>query len=393
MSDTATIEAPETTPAAALDTLPTITSSNFVDSIEAAFGGIPEPVIPVPDTVEPEPEKQEPTKPAEPTAPEVTEVTEPVVEDPLNELNEIEDTTKDWTPEAARRFKELKTQNKEFKARLQELETQLKQTEQVANESKALAENPEYQELQKRVQEYETKMIVSRLEESYAFKQAVAEPLNELAVQADTIAQRHSINSDDLFEAIALEDSAAQDERLSELLVDVPERDRAKIYRIIDEVAPILKRREELVSNAEAALREAEELEQEQAKAQLREKATARKDAASKVLDTVKSKIPFITTVDGLDLEAITAHAAETDPSLLDPVQGAYQAMSGKILPKLVPYVMELQKEIDALTDKLAAYAQADPKTGGGSGTEFSSSKPATEGGFLEAITAQLGGR
>jgi hypothetical protein len=317
-----------------------------------------------------------------------TPIETPQSNDPLSDLD-FGDDAKDWTPQAARRFKELKAELKTYKTRAEELEQDTMQKATRLQELEALANNPEYQQLQERVAQYEQQMIVSKLEQSQAYQQLVEQPLMQLVSEADAIAEKYSVDSNLLIEAIANSDEAMQEEQLSELLANASDRDKFRIYKIIEETQPILQQRQVLQENAEAALREAEQLEQQQ---HLVARVQQRQEAANAVASKLQNKLAFLSGVEGVDLAAMANEAAQLDPSSLDPVTGTYQAMAAKLLPKMAAQYMNLQKEIDSLTSRLADYDRSAPKAGGGSLN--SSSAPAALDGksFVDAVAAAFGG-
>jgi hypothetical protein len=359
-------------------------NGGFVESLDSFFASMDNPA--------PEPTS---TSTPEPTPEPVKETTETASEpsdnklDALAELDSVE--PKDWTPEAARRFKELKSELKTYRSRAEELEHVAAQKESRLQELEALANNPEYQQLQDRIAEYESNMLVTKLESSYAYKTLVEQPLANLVQEADSIAEKYSLDSNTLIEVIANSDEAAQEEQLSELLATASDRDKFRIYKIIEETKPILEQRRVLQQNAEAALREAEELDSVRQQHSLVERVQQRQEAANAVADKLKNKLTFLSGMEGVDLSAIAKEAAEVEPSTLDPVTGTYQAIAAKLLPKMAAQYMSLQKEIDALTDRLAEYDRAAPKAGGGSLN--TSGTPTTPDGksFLDAVTAAFG--
>jgi hypothetical protein len=372
---------PESAPA--LDAATPADNGGFVESLDSFFASM--------ENTTPEPTPESTPEPKE-TAPEPKETTpEPDDKkaDALAELDSVE--PKDWTPEAARRFKELKAELKTYRSRAEELEQVAAQKESRLQELEALANNPEYQQLQDRIAEYEKNMLVTKLEQSHAYQTLVEQPLASLVQEADTIAEKYSLDSNTLLEVIANDDEAAQEEQLSELLANASDRDKFRIYKIIEETKPILEQRRVLQEHAEAALREAEELDSVRNQQSLIERVQQRQEAANAVADKLKSKLTFLSGMDGVDLTAYAKEAAELDPSTLDPVTGTYHAIAAKLLPKMAAQYISLQKEIDSLTDRLAEYDRATPKAGGGS--LATAGAPVTPDGksFLDAVTAAFG--
>jgi hypothetical protein len=372
---------PESAPA--LDAATPADNGGFVESLDSLFASMenpaPEPIA------EPTPEPKETTPEPKETTPEPSDSKQ----DALAELDSVE--PKDWTPEAARRFKELKAELKTYRSRSEELEQVAAQKESQLQELEALAYNPEYQQLQDRIAEYEKNMLVTKLEQSHAYQTLVERPLTNLAEEANSIAEKYSLDAGTLLEVIATDDEAVQEEQLSELLANASDRDKFRVYKIIEEVRPILEQRRVLQEHAEAALREAEELDSVRNQQSLIERVQQRQEAANAVADKLKNKLTFLSGMEGVDLSAYAKEAAELDPSTLDPVTGTYQAIAAKLLPKMAAQYMSLQKEIDALTDRLAEYDRAAPKAGGGSLATGGAPTAADGKSFLDAVTAAFG--
>ena len=358
-------------------------NGGFVESLDSFFASMENPVEPTP-----EPVKETAAVEAKTTQTEAVDIT--TESNPLSDIESLEEP-KDWTPQAAKRFKELKSELKTYRSRAEELEQTVSQKESRLQELQALADNPEYQQLQERIAEYEQQMLVSKLESSHAYKTLVEQPLANLVQEADGIAEKYSLDSNTLIEAIAEGDEAAQEEQLSELLANASDRDKFRVYKIIEEVRPILEQRRVLQEHAEAALREAEELDSQRQQQSLIERVQQRQEAANAVADKLKNKLTFLSGVEGVDLTVLAKEAAELEPSTLDPVTGTYQAMAAKLLPKMAAQYMNLQKEIDTLTERLAEFDRAAPKAGGGSLNTSGTPTMPDGKSFLDAVTAAFG--
>lgn len=383
MSETATAA-----PAAETSTPAPESGGGFIDSIDSFFSGLDGNTPAA--SQEPAPAVADTAAGDEPTAA-LDAATEPSDDGiDLPELDEVE-SVKDWTPQAAKRFKELKSELKTIKTRAEELEALAAQKDSRLQELEALANNPEYQQLQDRIQQYEQQMMLTQLESTTAYKVQIEEPLAELVTAADSIAEKYQIDSNSLLDAIAQDDEAAQEELLTELLANASDRDKFKVYNIIEAIKPILEQREVLRQNAEAALLEAQELETERNQYLARERAQSRQQAATAVADKLKSKLTFLSGMEGVDLSALAKEAAEVDPTVLDPVNATYQVMSAKLLPKMAAQYVALQREVEALTERLAEYDRATPRAGGGASSGYA---PQTADGrsFLDAVTAAFGG-
>jgi chromosome segregation ATPase len=370
----------------------------FIDSIDQAFANFdtglddaPEPkgLAEIPSGTEDDASGEQELETTPTTETEETSESD----SPLDELDGADDVGKDWTPQAARRFKQLKSELKSSKTRLSELESSLNEREARLKELEAIADNPEYDQLKNRVEEYEKELLVTKLESSQIYKELVAQPLAELVSETDAIAEKYQVDANELLDAIALEDEAAQEEALADILAAASDRDRFRVYKIIEQIKPILHQRSVLQENAQEALREAEQLTETQTKQQLAERAAERQKAASAVADKIRAKLTFLEGVDGVDFAALSKKVAETDPSTLNPVDAAFQSYAAQLLPKIAREYVSLRKELDTLTDKLSKYDRASPRAGGGGASSFTGAGPTADGrSFADAVNAAFGG-
>jgi DNA repair exonuclease SbcCD ATPase subunit len=316
--------------------------------------------------------------------------TETVVdEDPLEQLTE----EVDWTPKAANRFKQLKEELKGSRSELEQLRQLSIEQEAKLQELSAIAENKDIEQLQSRLAEYEQERMFTNLEQTTAYQEAVTKPLASLMEQADQIADKYEIDGNSLIDVLALDDADMQDEKLSELLPNASDRDKARIYRIIEEINPILERRKVLFDNVEEAAKEAALLEETRQKQELAERAQLRHNVTRNVVERITEKLPFVKTIDGIDINAIQTKAASVDPTVIHPVDFAYNAVSAQLLPTIVREYVGLRKEIEALTDKLAEYETAEPSISSGSPAKSGGARSSgSTGGFIDAIDRAFGG-
>ena len=344
-------------PTESLESLPDAAEpTSFEASLEAAFANL--------DTVD-TPDEEPYEEPDEDSYEEPDEEPDEEVQDtdPIESLTE--DLGDEWTPKAANRFKELKTELKTNRSELEQLRQQSKEYESKIQELTGLVENKDVEQLQSKLAEYEQQQALSNLEQTQAYRQAVTEPLAVLVEQADQIADKYEIDPDALVDIISLDDPQEQEEQLAELLPNASDRDKARIFRIMEEIDPIIQRRASLYENADAALAEAKHLEEQQNVAQAAEQARLRQNVTRNVVERVQEKLPFLKGIEGLDMQTIQQKAAATDPTVIHPVDHAYNAVSALVFPTVVRQYLETRKEVEALTDRLAEYEDAEPAMSG----------------------------
>jgi predicted ribosome quality control (RQC) complex YloA/Tae2 family protein len=366
-----------------VDSLPDATEAlSFESSLEAAFANLdqapePEPVV--------EPEPVEDTS-VEDTAVEDTAVEES--DDPIENLTD--DIGDEWTPKAANRFKELKTELKTNRSELEQLRQQSKEYESKIQELTGLTESKDMDQMQEKLAQYEQEKALTNLEQTQAYKQAVSQPLEALVEQADQIADKYEVDSDALIDVLSLDDPKEQEEQLAELLPNASDRDKAKVYRIMEDIDPILQRRAKLYENADGALAEAKQLEEQQNAATAADNAQLRQNITKNVVERVQEKLPFLKGIEGLDMSTIQQKASETDPSVMHPVDHAYNAVSAQVFPTVVRQYLEMRKEVESLTDRLAEYEDAEPAMSGQ--TKAPSRAGVSENAsFEERVNAALG--
>lgn len=312
--------------------------------------------------------------------------------DPTSDLDD--DIGDDWTPKAASRFKSLKAELKESTTELDQLRQQVSEQESKIKELSGMSDNPDYEDMKTKLESYEKEKMFSDLEDTDAYKNAVTKPLDNLMEQTKQIADKYDIDAEVLIDAFAQEDQTIQDETLAEILSEATDRDKAKVYRLIEDINPILERRTELLDNASDALNEANLAAEKKEEQLAAEKLQDRTNAARNVAERVKKKLPFLSGIEGLDMETIQQKAAEVDPSVLHPVDATYNSISAQLLPTIVREYIGLKKEVDSLTDRLSEYEEAEPTMSGTSPTSKQvagqSNKDASFADSIEAAFASI---
>ena len=398
-SHTAVEEAPtqesaDVAPDNALENLPPVDppeeSMSFTDALEAALNPLKEE--PVEETAE-EPTEESTEQPAEESTSETTEqesTENTESNEPIEDLSE--DVGDNWTPKAANRFKKLKEELKSNQSETDQLRQQLQEQEQKIKEMSGLVENRDIDQLQEKVSSYERDKVISDLESTEAYAEAVSQPLQKIISQAEEIADKYDVDPDALIDAISLDEADKQDEALLKLLPNASDRDKAKLYNIIDQIDPVLERRNHLMENAQEALEEAQAIEEQRRNEEIAEDARIRKVVTKNVAQRVTEKLPFLGGVEGFDMSSIQEDVSELNPETLHPVDFAYNAVASKLLPVIVKEYLQARREAESLTDQLATYEDAEPTM---SGTpKGDSTKPVSSDlSFEDAIEHALGGR
>lgn len=369
--------------------------TSFEAALEAAFaeaGTKVEPANPKPDIVDPEPPKKEEKKAAVPETIEDVEEKEehdiklPIDEDEPEEPEEEPDTT-GMTKTAGERFKALRAEQKALKT---ELATKA-QAEAAAlarvKELEAVSGNAE--QLKKELEELKLKQVVYNLEDTPEYIAAVKEPMSKLAATAKEIATKHSIDVNKLLDAIAIEDTAEQDEAFDDLLTGVSDRDKIKVFALAEQLPKIMEESSKLKANSEQVVAELKARKEQSEQEATLEAAKARKAAVELVAVRVAAALPFLKEGDNFNLDVVKSAVAEADFDSADVTTKAYNAYAGKLIPQLAKAYSLRGKEIEQLTDELAKYKKASPSVKGSS----SSATPVDPNvSFAQAVEAALNG-
>ena len=384
------------------DAQPEPSQDSFLDALDNAFAGLDAGADSIEsvdgDSGDPEPEaapEPEAEQASEPEPEPESEKEEPEAEeadttfDPTNDLDEsLEDG---WTPKAANRFKQLKSELKETASELEKIRLLNEQNEQKIKELAGSTESSDLEALQEKLKSYEQADMLNNLEQTEAFQNAVTRPLTALLEQSSQIAAKYDLDENEIIDLISLDDQDAQDEKMSELLESASDRDKATLYQIMNSINPILEHRQKLFENAEQAMQEAQYLDEQVANQKAAEQMELRKNATRNVVERVKQKLPFLAGIEGLDLAAVEQKAAENDPSVVHPVDFAYNSVSAQILPSVVREYVVMRKEVEELTDRLAEYEGAEPKMSGASPAD-STSPVSSDDSFMDRVNKELAG-
>tara|TARA_R110000772_G_scaffold2190_2_gene7560 strand:- start:2305 stop:3453 length:1149 start_codon:yes stop_codon:yes gene_type:complete len=361
--------------AAIPEATPDLGDYSFEAALEASINQVSEPVVSEPVVAE----AADPLV-AEPAA---------VVADPLESLEA--EVPEDWSPKAAAAFQRLKSEAKTYTTERETYIQRAKELEAKVTELEGVVGDDSVADMQKKIDGYEQHRLLTNLEGTNAYQEAVIKPLDAVFQSVKTLAESNNTSYDDLVNALSIADDAEQEERVAELLPTASDREKAIFYRLAAEVDPILQRRDELRDNASEAIKEAELVDEQRSAYDLAQKAGVRTNTTRNVVGRITEKLPFLSGFEGLDIESIQTKAADIDPSVVHPVDFAYQAVAGQLLPTLVREFVASQKVNEDLMAKLAAFDEAEPNLSGVIPTASTAASYGKDVGFASAIEKQLG--
>lgn len=367
-------------------------SESFAAALDAAFAGLESTTSVVggvefdtydqPDAPEPEEAPVDQGSETPEDAPEEVSV--------QDSESDPDDAFTDWTPKAANRFKQLKSELKEYKQEAERLQQATKEYEARVAELDALAARNDPGPLEEKLREYEKDMMFRDLESTDIYRRTIEEPITQIMENVSRIAEENRLDVDALVDILSLDDPRERKTQLGHFLVGVPDQDKIEVYMAARDLDPLMERRNSLFENVNEALNEAKMLDENHNKEILAQRAIERQEISTAVVNKVKEKLPFLKAAEGVDFAAIERKAADLDPSVADPVDVAFGAVAAQLVPVLVREYAVMRKEVEALTDKLAEYDSAEPtlsgRTSESSGAGISSSLS-----FEDALNAALG--
>jgi hypothetical protein len=370
-------------------------SESFAAALDAAFAGLDSTTSVVggvefdsydqPDAPETKEAPEAPVDQGSETpgdAPEETEV--------QDSESDPDDAFTDWTPKAANRFKQLKSELKEYKQEAERLQQATKEYEARVAELDALAARNDPGPLEEKLREYEKDMMFRDLESTDIYRRTIEEPITQIMESVSRIAEENRLDVDALVDILSLDDPRERKTQLGHFLVGVPDQDKIEVYMAARDLDPLMERRNSLFENVNEALNEAKMLDENHNKEILAQRAIERQEISTAVVNKVKEKLPFLKAAEGVDFAAIERKAADLDPSVADPVDVAFGAVAAQLVPVLVREYAVMRKEVEALTDKLAEYDSAEPTLSGRT-SESSGSGVSSSLSFEDALNAALG--
>lgn len=299
-------------------------------------------------------------------------------EDSKEDTDESDVDIKTMSTAAGAKFKELKTELKEYKTRVAALE-------KAATDAKTAPQSTEqFEKLQAQVSEYEQELAVTKIEATAEFKRAVLEPTQAILDTAAAMAERYKINTSKLINALREESLVEGSDALTELAGDFSERDRVRLYRMSDDLSDVSRRRDYLRENASRAY--AEQQEQHKAEESKQEQAYKLevKKAAEQAWNETFAGNPVLNSLDKSALAEIHSVGAEADLLDSSALERAYAVYAGAALPHVVKQYEAATAKVTELENALSKYKKASPKASGSADT---SPAPSTdEGGFLDAL-------
>jgi hypothetical protein len=309
---------------------------------------------------------------------------DPAPVDPAASTTESDDKVPEgMTEKAGQRWKELKSEIKEWRRKYEEASTSQVPAEELTKLKSAEAE---VSSLRERLENYEREITGVKLEATEEYQKRVTQPLDTLRSTVQDLADTYELDLEALNAAVVEDNRKERVKKLAQLAESMLEPDRLKLYRAADEFDAVVETKMSLEENAAETLQRFERERSETQRRQSIEDLRKQKEAADQMWELMSRKLPFL--ADEATAKAIRAEADTVDFSSADPGLRAYGAYAGAALPRLSKALREKEVRIAELERQIGALRGSTPAAG--------SSAPSSgvrSGSFLDAIEAGLGGR
>ncbi len=305
-----------------------------------------------------------PAQPADPTAFDspIDALYKKYSEQPEADKYPDPDALKNETPEARARWGELRGELKTYQTRAQELESKIAEYEAKLADTNKLSVTPELENkvktYEQKVAEYERELSIARVEATTEYKQAVTEPSAEIFEAVSAIAGAYQIDEEQLANALIEGDVKKQNAMLSELLDGVSERDRARVYRLADDMGMVISKDREIREKASTAWEEVQAREQAAKESAERQRLLSFKTETENVFDLFgEKKINSL----GFDLNSLKEQALKVDLDRVDAKTKAYAAAAGTMLPEAIKAITSRDSRIRELEATIARMTRSTP--------------------------------
>jgi len=275
------------------------------------------------------------------------------------------------------------------KAKLEDLRLKLKAAEEkAANATTSTAKDLEEKvaAAEAKLKEQESKLAFYDVREHPEYKEAVEAPTLAVKDQLNRLALASKLEYGDLVKAITEADPAKQGDLLDSLVTDMRDRDKVKLYQLVEDWGVIAATEQRIKDEAPKAYAEVQAKRQAEAEAKKAATATEWKQASDAVWNKIVEKVPAIKDIQP---DALRAEYDKMDWESLS-VTDRVAAVASSVT--FVPIVKQLTSanaakdaEISELKKQLGKYRKATPGAGGGGATTVTRADD-TPGGFLESI-------
>jgi hypothetical protein len=353
----------------------------------------PEASAPTQEAATPEPPKEEDKNVVVPTADAVAKLrgkkskepasSEAKLSEESEEMPKEADSLKKWAVNMKKDWKAEKAKREELEAKLVELE-----------KAKNAFDPAEIDHMKRVLEEQERELTLSRVEATREFKEAVAQPLQQIRDLAGQLAKKYELSESEVMSALSEKDPNVRSDKISDVTAGMNDADKWSLYEAQRRFLKVESVREKVTANAKLALDRVEKHRQEQEKTRFEESQKEYAQTLSKIWNEAQDAVPLIKPVEGDDqwnsqIKQAQQFAQELDLSSLNADARARVAIRSAIAPLIYGQFVALFNQYQEMEKALEKYQSATPKAGGGNSAPSGEQKAEFDD-FLEAIKANL---
>jgi hypothetical protein len=286
----------------------------------------------------------------------------------------------------------LKKELQALAAEKEELAAKVAKADSDENTKRAVALEAEVARLKEAMEEKENRLYALDVKRSEKWKQVIDTPLQDLAVQVESIAKKYEgIDIRELRKAMAGDDTNL----LSDLLSDVNEFDKAELAKVRSEVKGILSLRKNLESDAKRAMEILDNAQQKQIESDRNAKLGVYKNTVEATVGYLEKSIPLaFTPIEGDEEHAKMVENYRTFLATADPTQFTAEATGqtaalAAAAPLMGLTIDRLNKELAVAYDKIKKLSKASAPAGS-SGTKQTETPTSSSGSLSDFVREQL---
>lgn len=360
-------------------------SGTVVDRLEALFSNESTPTPAIEDKPTPvTPEEVTPPTEDDSIASFTQKETPAGTPAPPADLEVEEKIPEGMTEKAGSKWKEIKTELKNWKQKYDELSKKQAETPAVDTAKNELAE-AEIAKLRDQVATYEKEVVGVKLEATTEYKQQVNAPLDQLRSIVQDLAETYELDIEALNNAVVEEDRRTRVRKLAQLGESMLEPDRLRLYKAAEDFDKVVEIKSKLEENASETLKKFELERTDAQRKSAVEDSRKHKEASEEMWELMTRKVPLLK--DPELAKAIRAEADTVDFSSADPGLKAYTAMAGAAFPRVVSAIRAKDARIAALESQINALKGSSP----GVGAPPSAPAGIQASSFLDAIEKSVG--
>lgn len=217
--------------------------------------------------------------------------------------------------------------------------------------------------------EYEAREAVVKafdVQQSREFEETVNVPARQINSEISTLCQRNGLDASAVQEALLNVDPKAKAAALSEIVANLNDYERNKLYQLDDAFSRILHTREELIKNAGQAYEEIQNNRAKEAAAAKLNDSNVWKQQTDRVWTSVAKNLNGLLP----EMDKIKSEVMGVDPDKLRVEERVFGVQAARLLPAAVALARSQANEIASLKASLGQYSKASPATGGPTTTQ-----------------------